>query len=229
MYAQIFESLERTQGPDDPETLSAKRNLRLAYRYLGDYATARDLSAQLVETYVRTLGTDHPDTLTSKKSLSFDQSRHGDCAGAVSTLSQIVEAEERILGHDHPRTLETRETLAYQLWNLGDYSAALSMLSNVAENVERTEGPYATFTLKNNMESSCSNSGTTQLPGTCLLSSFTSAKSGTLIRITHSLVSTKAILPWPCSLSVTTRRPETFMRVLSRSWSGFMVSRILRH
>ncbi|NUP76205.1 MAG: tetratricopeptide repeat protein, partial [Nonomuraea sp.] len=69
-YAALVPVRERVQGPDHPDTLTARANLAYWTGRAGDAAGARDLCAALLPVRARVLGRGHPATLTTRAQLA---------------------------------------------------------------------------------------------------------------------------------------------------------------
>lgn len=144
--ATEIEELERTLGPDSPETLSSKIRLGEALIDLGYFSDdkykieARDLLAQVVESRERILGQDHADTVSAKITLAAALHNLEDFTAERDVLVSAVESRERILGYDHEDTISSKITLAAALDSLKDYIAEVNLLLQVVEARERILG-----------------------------------------------------------------------------------------
>jgi Tetratricopeptide repeat len=107
----LIADLERTLGPDHPDTLSARNSLATAYRVAGRVADAIPLVQQTLSARERLLGADHPSTLASRNNLASAYRSTGRPAEAIPLFEQNVAACERLLGADHPKTLASRRNL----------------------------------------------------------------------------------------------------------------------
>jgi tetratricopeptide (TPR) repeat protein len=103
--------LERTLGPDHPDTLTARNSLATAYHAAGRPADAIPLVQQILATRERLLGAGHPSTLASRNNLGSAYRAIGRPAEAIPLFEQNVAACERLLGADHPRTRASRHSL----------------------------------------------------------------------------------------------------------------------
>jgi hypothetical protein len=103
--------LERTLGPDHPDTLKARNALVAAYHAAGRTADAIPLVRQTLAARERLLGADHPSTLASRNNLASAYRAAGRPAEAIPLFETNVAACERLLGADHPKTLASRHHL----------------------------------------------------------------------------------------------------------------------
>jgi tetratricopeptide (TPR) repeat protein len=101
-------NLERTLGPDHPDTLNARNTLAVAYHSAGRTADAIPLVQQILAARERLLGADHPSTLASRNNLASAYRATGRPAEAIPLFEMNVAACERLLGADHPKTLASR-------------------------------------------------------------------------------------------------------------------------
>lgn len=104
--------LERTRGPDHPDTVNVRNKLAAAYRDAGRAAYAIPLVQQTLTARERLLGTDHPSTLAARNNLASVYQAAGRSAEAIPLFEENVAACERLLGSDHPKTLASRHKLA---------------------------------------------------------------------------------------------------------------------
>jgi len=104
-------SLERTLGPDHPDTMNARNNLAVAYHAAGRTAEAIPLVQQTLAARERLLGADHPSTLASRNNLASAYRATGRPAEAIPLFEMNVAACERLLGADHPKTVASRHYL----------------------------------------------------------------------------------------------------------------------
>ena len=67
---EVLEFLERTLGPEHPETLVAKRNLAATLSEREEWAEAERLRREVLEGMERTLGPEQLETLDAKQRLA---------------------------------------------------------------------------------------------------------------------------------------------------------------
>lgn len=68
--AQVLGNCELVLGPDHTNTLTARRNLAIAYEWAGRLDEAIPLFEETLTACVRVLGPDHPTTLTVRNNLA---------------------------------------------------------------------------------------------------------------------------------------------------------------
>src|SRR6266571_2119735 len=78
----LLEILERTRGPEHPDTAIGLNNLAMLYRNTGGYAKAELLYQRALKIYEKALGPEHPDTATSLHDLAGLYDDMGDYAKA---------------------------------------------------------------------------------------------------------------------------------------------------
>ena len=103
--------LERTMGPDHPDTLKAQNNLAIAYHASGRTPDAVSLVEQTLAARERLLGADHPSTLASRNNLARFYRAAGRPAEAIPLFETNMAACERLLGADDPKTVASRRHL----------------------------------------------------------------------------------------------------------------------
>ena len=70
LAALLLPVRERVQGPEHPDTLTARSNLAYWTGTAGDPASARDQLAALLAVLQRVLGPEHPDTQNTRSNLA---------------------------------------------------------------------------------------------------------------------------------------------------------------
>ena len=103
---------KRAQGPDHPDTITARGNLASAYHSARKLAQAIPLYEENLADCERVFGPDHPDTLTSRSNLAHAYHTVGRYAEAQAMFERTLADAERALGPDHPLTQTARENLA---------------------------------------------------------------------------------------------------------------------
>jgi Tetratricopeptide repeat len=116
----LIADLERTLGPDHPDTLAARNSLAAAYHAADRTADAIPLVQRILADRERLLGADHPSTLASRNNLASAYRATGRAAEAIPLFEMNAAACERLLGPDHPRTLASRRSLDHARQDLVD-------------------------------------------------------------------------------------------------------------
>ena len=124
--------LERTLGPDHPDTLNARNSLAAAYLAAGRAADAIPLSERTLVGRQRTLGPDHLDTLDSQNNLRSPTRTPDGSPPAILLFRLTLAARERRLGVDHPDTLNSR----------GNLAAAYRAAGRAAEAIRSSNRPW---------------------------------------------------------------------------------------
>jgi tetratricopeptide (TPR) repeat protein len=132
--------LERTMGPDHPDTLNARNSLAAAYLAAGRAADAIPLSERTLVGRQRTLGPDHLDTLNSQNNLAVAYQDAGRVSPAILLFRLTLAARERRLGVDHPDTLNSRGNLAAAYRAAGRAAEAIPLLEQTLAGRERVLG-----------------------------------------------------------------------------------------
>jgi hypothetical protein len=135
------------QGPEHPDTLTARGNLAWWTGEAGDPAAARDLFAALLPVRERVLGPEHPETLAARGNLAWWTGQAGDPAAARDLFAALLPVVERVLGPEHPDTLLARANLAWSTGHAGDPAAARDLYAELLPVRERVSGPEHPETL----------------------------------------------------------------------------------
>jgi tetratricopeptide (TPR) repeat protein/tRNA A-37 threonylcarbamoyl transferase component Bud32 len=115
-------------GPEDRQTLFARRRRAFALLELQKYAEAEADYRDLLKIDEKLFGAEHPETLRSRWDLA--EAISGDYAGkleeALLQFRELLKLREKVLGPEHPDTLRTRGALSNSLANLGLYTEAIA-------------------------------------------------------------------------------------------------------
>jgi tetratricopeptide (TPR) repeat protein len=157
----LVADLERTLGPDHPDTLNARNSLAAAYQAAGRAAEAIPLFERTLVARERLLGPDHPDTLTSQNNLAAAYEAAGRSAEAILMFELTLAAKERLLGADHPSTLNSRGNLAAAYLDAGRSAEAIPLFEQTLAGRERVLGADHpdTLTSRNNLAKAYRNAG----------------------------------------------------------------------
>jgi tetratricopeptide (TPR) repeat protein len=124
---RAVDAYQHMQGPDAPDTLTARSFLASAYRAAGDLATATPMHEQNLADCERVLGADHPETLVARANLAYLYTLQDQPARALELHQRNLTDYERVHGPDHPHTLNARANLASCYRALGDLSQAIAL------------------------------------------------------------------------------------------------------
>ncbi|SNQ48130.1 conserved hypothetical protein [Frankia canadensis] len=128
LAARAVTARERLDGPDHPDTLTARETHIRAALNADHLAVAGPLAERNATDRARLLGPDHPDTLTSRETLARAYQRAGHLDHATQVFQQNLTDRTRILGPDHPATLESRHRLGAALDDSGRGDEATRIL-----------------------------------------------------------------------------------------------------
>ena len=140
-------------GADDPETLSNRNNLAIAYQRAGRLDLAVALLQNTVADMERVLGKEHVETLVSCNNLANVYESSGDLSRAIALYEATLAAREALLGFDHPDTLISRNNLASAFESSGALHLAIALHEKTLLQQERVLGPNhsSTLTSRNNL------------------------------------------------------------------------------
>jgi hypothetical protein len=158
---RIVHGLERSLGPEHPDTLAARANLAAWTGEGGDAAGARDQYAALLPVSERTYGPAQRETLIVGSNLARWMGQAGDAAGARDYYAALLPVFERVLGAEHPDTMIVRGNLATWTGLTGDAAGArdqYAALVSVDERVRGAEHPE-TLSSRANLASFTGNAG----------------------------------------------------------------------
>jgi tetratricopeptide (TPR) repeat protein len=123
----LVRDFDQLLGPGDPETLSSRNSLALAYLRAGRAADAILQFGQILDAQERLLGPDHPATLASQNNIATAYRQAGRIAEAISLFELTLAARERVLGLDHPDALSSRDSLAAAYREAGRVGEAIPL------------------------------------------------------------------------------------------------------
>jgi len=132
--------LERTLGPDHPDTMNARNSLAAAYQAAGRPAEAVPLFERTLVGRERLLGPEHPDTLTTQNNLAAAYQDAGRAGEARLLFELTLAARERLLGPSHPSTLNSRGNLAAAYREAGRTAEAIRLLEQTLTGREQVLG-----------------------------------------------------------------------------------------
>jgi tetratricopeptide (TPR) repeat protein len=132
---------ERKLGADDPDTLTARNSLAIAYSLAGRTAEAIALYEQVLAGRERVLGPDHPHTVASRNNLAIAYRNAGRIPEAIALHEQTLADREQALGPDHPHTLNSRNNLAIAYLTAGRTVEAIALHEQALAGRERILEP----------------------------------------------------------------------------------------
>jgi eukaryotic-like serine/threonine-protein kinase len=131
MAETAVKGLERTLGPDDPDTQSAINNLALAYEATGRLPEAIALLERVRDVSIAKLGPDHVNTLTVLANLAAFYKKANQLEKSVPLFEDVVKRQEATLGREHPNTQMTRSNLGFIYFVLNRPKEAIPLLEEV--------------------------------------------------------------------------------------------------
>ena len=147
MAESAARELERTLGPDHPDTLNTLRSLAVAYQSAGRLPEAIALLERARDAQIAKFGPDHPVTLNTLNSLAGAYLEIGKLPEAIALLERVRDARIAQLGPDHPDTLNTLTTLAEAYQSAGRLPEAIALLERVRDAAIAQFGPNHHSTL----------------------------------------------------------------------------------
>ncbi len=153
MAEAAAKGLERTLGPDHPDTLKTLIDLASAYRAAGRLPDAIALLERVRDTSIAQLGPDHRGTLNALNDLASAYQAVGRLPDAISLFERVRDAEIAQLGPDHPYTLATLNNLALAYEAAGRLAEAIALFERVRDAEIAQLGPDhpATLTTLDNL------------------------------------------------------------------------------
>ncbi|MEU4243731.1 FxSxx-COOH system tetratricopeptide repeat protein [Actinoplanes sp. NPDC026619] len=133
MNADSLERLRRTQGDEDPYTLSTATIFGADLRARGEYEKAVSLDEQTLKGYRQVYGDDHPETLNAASNLAVSLRFVGDFEQAAERDRDTLQRRREVLGSRHFFTLSSQENLGTDLIELGELVPARNLLEEAYE------------------------------------------------------------------------------------------------
>jgi len=125
--------LERTLGPDHPDTLSMLDNLANVYQAVGRLPEATALFERVRDAQFVKLGPDHHDTLQTLNNLALVYLTVGKLPEAIALIERVRDAQFVKLNADHPDTLFTLQNLAGAYQAVGKLPEAIALFERVRD------------------------------------------------------------------------------------------------
>jgi tetratricopeptide (TPR) repeat protein len=140
----------RTQifGPEDRETLKARRRLALSLQLQARYPEAEAELRELVNLDEKMLGPENLETLSGRWDLYMFLEDTDKIPDALIEGQQIVKLQEKVLGPEHRATIIGRTNVADTLAELGRLSEAIPQYRELLKAKEKVLGPDDEQTLK---------------------------------------------------------------------------------
>jgi tetratricopeptide (TPR) repeat protein/tRNA A-37 threonylcarbamoyl transferase component Bud32 len=133
--------LERTLGPEHPDTLAALRYLAVVYLDLDKVPQAIALLERVRDAQIAQFGPDHPDTQNTLNNLAAAYQAAGRLNEAIALFERVRDASIAKLGPDHPETLTTRNNLGLAYLAAGRLSEAIALFERTRDALIVKLGP----------------------------------------------------------------------------------------
>jgi tetratricopeptide (TPR) repeat protein len=129
-------------GSDHEKTLSAKENLALAYREMGEahYMEAHELMEEVVAKRLKLFGREAPFTLIAQSNLAYVKHAMGDDVEAEKIIRRGLIIADRNLGEDHLGVMASRRRLAEILTAQKKYDEAGEIFKRLLDHTKYTGG-----------------------------------------------------------------------------------------
>ncbi|QUX21018.1 MULTISPECIES: serine/threonine-protein kinase [Nocardiopsis] len=144
----LLPRLRAAFGPDDPETLRARRREAYLTGKGGAHARAAESMEALLPDILRVHGPRHPETLTVRYYLATNAGRAGDHARAARVHAELLPDLAAVYGPDSERVLTTRLYLAFETGEAGEPGRAVEVLDGLIPELERVLGADHPTTLR---------------------------------------------------------------------------------
>ncbi|MDT0329949.1 serine/threonine-protein kinase [Nocardiopsis lambiniae] len=144
----LLPRLRAAFGPDDPETLRARRREAYLTGKSGAHARAAESMEALLPDMLRVHGPRHPETLTVRYYLATNAGRAGEHARAARVHAELLPDLAAVYGPDTERVLTTHLYLAFETGEAGDPGKAVGILDELIPDLERALGEDHPTTLR---------------------------------------------------------------------------------
>ena len=138
---KAVELIEKTQGPDHPETAESLNNLAETHIELAQHDKALPLWLRAVAINEKALGPAHPDTATILNNLAYTYRALAQYDKALPLELNALAIREKALGPDHPDTATSLGNLARTYSDLAQYDKALPLQLRALAISEKALGP----------------------------------------------------------------------------------------
>ncbi|WP_327292810.1 FxSxx-COOH system tetratricopeptide repeat protein [Streptomyces sp. NBC_01198] len=136
----ILTQREQAFGDTHPETLSARHNLAVAYRDVGDLRRAIALFETTLAQQVQAQGDTHLHTLITRNQFAITYRVAGELDKAIPLFETTLAQQVQTLGDTHPTTLITRNQLAIAHRLAGDLEKAVPLFETTLAQEIQAQG-----------------------------------------------------------------------------------------
>jgi serine/threonine protein kinase len=147
MAETAVKGLERTLGPDHPDTITALHHLAGVYQDVGKLPESIDLFERVRDAESARLGPNNPGTLNTLNNLALVYGRIGRLPEAIALLERVRDAKIAVFGPDHPDTLTTLHNLGTGYRSVGRLPEAIALFERVRDARIAVFGPDHSETL----------------------------------------------------------------------------------
>ncbi|MBB5916971.1 tetratricopeptide (TPR) repeat protein [Nocardia transvalensis] len=151
----LYEASSRIRdlASDDPQVLSARNNLAVAYQDIGLTEKAIAIHEELVAAWIRIHGNEHPEVLLARNNLAHSYNAAGRESDAFALYAENLRESIRVLGHEHPDVVLYRNNFATVCVSVGGASEAVDLHRqnlSVSERIFGNDHP-STLTCRRNL------------------------------------------------------------------------------
>jgi serine/threonine protein kinase len=142
-FLHVIDVRTHVCGPEDGQTLAARRRRAFVLLELQKYAEAKAEYRELIKIDEKILGPEHPETLWSRWDLAMATSGNyeGNAGEALVEWRDLLKLREKVLGPEHPDTLRTRGAVSNSLADLGQYTEAIAQKRKLLTLQRKVLGP----------------------------------------------------------------------------------------
>ena len=133
MTEAAVKGLDRTLGPDHPDTLTTLQSLASAYKAASMLPEAIAMLERVRDARIAKLGPDHPDTPSALNNLATAYETVGQIPEAIALFERVRDARIAKVGPDHPSTLTTLDNLAVAYAGVGKFPEAIAMHERIRD------------------------------------------------------------------------------------------------
>ncbi len=141
LYERALVIIEKSLGPEHPDTAGGLSNLANVYQDMGDYAKALPLCERALAIYEKSLGPEHSDTAITLNNLAIVYAVMSDYTKALPLFERALAIREKSLGPEHLDTAWSLNDLANFHQIMGDYAKALPLFERALAIREKSLGP----------------------------------------------------------------------------------------
>jgi tetratricopeptide (TPR) repeat protein len=138
---RLLAIIEKTRGPEHPDTAAIVNNLAMLYQDLGAYDKALQLYQRALAIKIKALGPEHPSIATNLNNLAELYRAMGAYEQALPLYQRSLKIFEKALGPQHPGTATCLNNLALLYQAMGAYEQALPLYQRALKIRKKALGP----------------------------------------------------------------------------------------